>query len=181
MKPKTHNEFRESVCIGCLKPGSPRKVNQELEEKVREKIFSGFSLKDVNLPYGLCFGCYRALKKETPFPKKDIDYESKKVSRHDVVNGYCKCWICSEGRSKKRLSLKAKRGPKSGVKEKVQKSFSICSTCHQRVGKGIPHKMPCGRSVGKKVDNILKQAEGNSVLEDKIAATVIQKKGVKKD
>ena len=180
MKPKTHEDFRESVCIGCLKPGCTRKVTEKTEYRVKDKIFNGFSLNDLNLPYGLCSGCYRAIQKETPFNRKnDIDYQRKKVSRHDVVNGYCTCWICSEGRSKKRLSLKHKRGPQTP--KKVQESVTICSICHQRIGKGIRHKKPCKGFMKKRVDNLLKHADGNSVLEDKIAATVIQKRVVKKD
>ena len=43
MLPKTHEEFRKSVCVGCHKPGQHRTVSENLAKLVREKIFSGYT------------------------------------------------------------------------------------------------------------------------------------------
>ena len=67
MLPQSHEDFRRSVCVGCHKPGCKRKVSELLEPIVREKIFSGYSVKNKSLPLGVCQGCSRQLKKEKKF------------------------------------------------------------------------------------------------------------------
>ena len=185
MKPQTHNDFRKSVCLGCHKPGARRKVSpkSKLELKVREKIFSGYSAEDMGLPVGLCGGCERAIYKDKPFPSLGVNYDTLKVSRQDVQDGVCSCYICTAGRSKKKLSLKRKRGRPSTENQEVSNKVSkpkvikVCPVCKQKVGKGIRHPQPCKGSDKVKVDNILVLAEGDQVLEEKICSSVIQKKG----
>ena len=109
MLPQTHEDFRRSVCVGCHKPGCKRKVSELLEPLVREKIFSGYSVKNKSLPLGVCQGCSRQLKRDKKFFKMDFDYDvlTRNMSRSDVgEDGRCVCYICSAGRSKKRMNLK---------------------------------------------------------------------------
>ena len=177
MKQQSHDDFRASVCVGCHKPGCERKVKEgKLEKKVQEKIYSGFSLKDTSLPFGLCDGCRTALITDcsTVF---SISYENKKVKRQDIVDGRCVCYICEAGRSKKKLKLKRKRGPKTGKQSPQNKK--ICGICKQVIGRGIPHPQPCRSSDGRKADNILSLAENNNV-EQKIASSVIDKSAADK-
>ena len=173
MKPQSHDDFRASVCVGCYKPGCERKVTEgTLEKKVKEKIYSGFSLKDTSTPFGLCGGCRIALISDssTIF---NVSYENKKVKRQDVIDGRCVCYICEAGRCKKTTKLKRKRGPKTG-KQSPPKNVKICGTCKQVIGRGIPHPQPCRSSDGRKADNILSLAENNNV-EQKMASSVIDK------
>ena len=98
--------------MGCHKPGCKRKVSELLEPIVREKIFSGYSVKNKSLPLGVCQGCSRQLKKEKKFFKMDFDYDdlTRKMSRRDVdEDGRCLCYICAAGRSKKKICLKRKK------------------------------------------------------------------------
>ena len=180
MKPQSHGDFRESVCLGCHKPGARRKVTPKLEKKVREKIFAGYSAADTGLPVGLCGGCERALYKDKPFPSVGVNYDKLKVSRQDVQDGVCRCYICTAGRQK--FPQKRKLGRPNlkdqDIPEKVSKSkvIKVCPVCKQKVGRGIRHPQPCKGSDKVKVDNILGLAEGDKVLEEKISSTVIQKK-----
>ena len=184
MKPQTHSDFRESVCLGCHKPGARRKVTpkSKLELKVREKIFSGYSAEDTGLPVGLCGGCERALYKDKPFPSLGVNYDALKVSRQDVQDGVCRCYICRAGRQKfpkkRKLGRPSLKLPDNSSSDKVPKSkvIKICPTCKQKVGRGIKHPQPCSRSDKVKVDNIIGLAEGDNVLEEKICSAVIQKK-----
>ena len=169
MKPKSHDEFRATVCVGCHKPGCERRVKDTLEKKVQEKIYSGFSLKDTSMPFGICDACRTALLKEAN-PIFKIKYENQKVKRQDVVDGRCVCYICEAGRCKKKMNLKKKRGPKSG--QKSPNSIKICGTCKQVIGRGIPHPQPCRGSDGRKAGNILALADNNNV-EQKMASSVI--------
>ena len=79
-KPKSHDEFRASVCVGCHKPGCERRVKDTLEKKVQEKIYSGFSLNDTSMPFGICDACRLALKEANPI--YTISYENKQALRN---------------------------------------------------------------------------------------------------
>ena len=109
MKPQSHREFRESVCLGCL-PGTRRKVTPKLEKKVREKIFAGSSTADTGLPVGLCGGCERALYKDKPFPSLGVNYDKLKVSRQDVQVLHLHCWKAKVSTEKKTWAPKQASG-----------------------------------------------------------------------
>ena len=119
---------------------------------------------------------------DKPFPSLGVDYDALKVSRQDVQDGVCSCYICAAGRSKKKINLKRKRGRPSTKKQDVSNKVSkpkvikVCPVCKQKVGKGIRHPQPCKGSDKVKVDNILDLAEGDKILEEKICSSVIQKK-----
>ena len=181
MKPQSHEDFRASVCIGCHKPGSKRKVTVNNEQKVQDKIFAGFSLSNTSLPYGLCNGCQRALLKEKPFPDYKINYENLKVSRKDLKDDKCACYICEAGRNKKTPSLKRRPGPKSNKIKVKNTKIKICSRCKQRIGLGIPHPQPCSVTGGRQADNILKLTQNNNDVEEKLVSSAIQKLSVKED
>ena len=182
MKPQSHDDFRASVCLGCHKPGARRKVTpkSQLEKKVRNKIFSGYNASDTGLPVGLCGGCERALYYEDkPFPSLGVNYDTLKVSRQDMNDGVCRCYICSAGKQKFPMKRKVGR-PSLKIKNrrKVSKSdvIRICPVCKQKVGRGIKHPQPCSTADKVKVDNIIELAEGDKVLEEKISSSVIQKR-----
>ena len=174
MLPQSHEDFRRSVCVGCHKPGCKRKVSELLEPIVREKIFSGYSVKNKSLPLGVCQGCSRQLKKEKKFFKMDFDYDdlTRKMSRRDVdEDGRCLCYICAAGRSKKKICLKRKKS------QNAPKKINICNKCNQKIGKGISH--PCVKS--RKVDNLRILAEENNNVSEQLASAVINEKGDKPD
>ena len=110
------------------------------------------------------------MRKNKPFPVFGINYDKLKVSRQDVQDGVCRCYICTAGRSKKKTNSKRKIGRPSlknqDVPDKVSKS-KVIKVCHPQ---------PCKGSDKVKVDNILELAEGDKVLEEKICSSVIQKK-----
>ena len=170
MLPQSHDQFRSTVCVGCHKPGCKRKINANLEVKVRKKIYPGYSIKNTSLPFGICEGCRRQLDRDDDdFFKQDFDYDelTRNMSRKDVgEDGRCTCYICSAGRSKKLQSFKRQKP------QKVKKKINICVKCSQKVGKGLAH--PCVKS--KKVDNVMKLAEENNNVSEQIASTVIHEK-----
>ena len=89
MKPKSHEDFRASVCVCCHKAGVERVVKDHHIELIRKKVFSGYSLEDFTLPYGLCCGCRHRLISNPNF-SVSIDYESlsKSIKRNESSNDY---------------------------------------------------------------------------------------------
>ena len=64
MLPKTHQESRASLCIGCHKLGSTlRKISPKstLLTKVQQNIYDGFSVSSESLPNVICDGCRKTL------------------------------------------------------------------------------------------------------------------------
>ena len=105
MKPKSHDEFRASVCIGCHKSGVKTVVSPAKVKLVQDVIFNGFSLDYSAVPYGLCDSCRNLLNRGTYVPKFNYDELTKSIKR--ITNGgMCHCYICKAGRSKKRIKVK---------------------------------------------------------------------------
>ena len=157
MKPKSHDEFRASVCIGCHKSGVKTVVSPAKIKLVQDVIFNGFSLDYSAVPYGLCDSCRMLLNRGNYMPKFNYDALTKSMKR--ISNGEkCNCYICTAGRSKKRNKVKKlKPGPKpsNGDKEENEaKVVKICSKCKQVVGKGIRH--PCLKR--NQADNLMNLA-----------------------
>ena len=174
MKPKSHEDFRASVCVCCHKAGVERVVKDHHIELIRKKVFSGYSLEDFTLPYGLCCSCRHSLISNPNF-SVSIDYGSlsKSMKRNESSNDRCDCYICSLGRSKKKTSLKKQKPgpkPKNGEpSEVILKSIKVCPKCSQVIGRGKPH--PCQKRL--KPSNILKLA-GNEKVKEKICNKVLQ-------
>ena len=105
MLPKSHEESRASLCIGCHKLGSTlRKIlpKSTLLEKVQQHIFKGFSLENTSLPNVICDGCGRSILKEKFQKKIDYDKLTRAMPRGQSEDR-CQCYICQEVRSDKNL------------------------------------------------------------------------------
>ena len=173
MLPQTHEDFRRTVCVGCHKPGQKRTVNQNVAVFVREKIYSGFSLDNKSLPIGICNGCRVTVTTRDKIYDRKFDYDTltRNMSRHDVQNGRCTCYICSAGRSKKLQSKKKKPGPKYLQSTSKPKTYKICSNCNGHLSRGINHK--CWQT--NKAKNTVRLAETQGTKEQ-VASTIIRDK-----
>ena len=170
MLPKTHEEFRRSVCVGCHRSGVDRQVTNASIHQVRQKIYSGFS--DIeSLPIGLCCRCRHMLKSDQPF-YKNFEYDDLvKTFKRTIVkgDGPCPCYICLLGRAKNKTKMKKKKpGPKT---QETPPSVKVCTKCSQEINKGKPH--PCIER--SKANNLLKLA-AKQVVKEQIANEVIKEK-----
>ena len=170
MKPKTHDEFRASVCVGCHKSGVTTIVRPEKVKLIQDEVYNGFSLENTAVPFGLCNSCRGRLNRGTYVRIFEYDNLTKSIKRSN--GSTCSCYICQKGRSKKRIKVKRlKPGPKtsSGDKINAAKAIKICSKCSQAIGKGIRHK--CFKRL--KADNLLNLATVDSTRQQ-IANKVVK-------
>ena len=143
MKPKSHDEFRASVCVGCHKSGVKQVVTSAKVQLIQEKVYNGFSKENTAVPYGLCESCRGCLNRGTFVKKFDYDELIKSIKRNSN-SLKCVCYICEKGRSKKRnVVKKLKPGPKPFIAneeiDQVSKPLKICRKCNQVIGRGIRH------------------------------------------
>ena len=118
MKPKSHDEFRASVCVGCHKSGVTTVVPSAKVKLIQDVIYNGFSLENSAVPYGLCNSCRNTLNRGTYVPIFDYDKLTKSIKRSSSSS--CICYICQKGRSKKRIKVKRlKPGPKQSSSHKM--------------------------------------------------------------
>ena len=162
---RTHQENRESLCIGCHKRGKTlRKISEIVAPKVRENIFSGYSFGNCSLPCMICDTCSKEVRSDRKVQIFDYDKLTRSMPRGHSQE-QCQCYICLKVRSNKNLSyLKShhkKRGPKSSTLAPPKKLFKVCPKCRQKVGPGIRHHC----TPGKKAKNISSLAETRDVKE----------------
>ena len=181
MLPKSHEESRASLCIGCHKLGSTlRKISPKstLFEKVQQHIYDGFSLENTSLPHMICNGCRNAVRKGKFKKKFDYDKLTRTMPR-GRNDDRCQCYICQEVRSPTNMRHLPNNSPQKMAKSQNKsksKPVKVCPKCKQRIGKGIRHHC----TPGKEPKNISKLVESKDVKEQ-VASSLLHDMTPNKD
>ena len=172
MLPKSHQESRASLCIGCHKLGSNlRKISnsETLKSFVKDKIFDGYSCDNDSLPNVICDVCRMEIRGDRVgrhYTKKfDYDKLTRSMPRGQKSE-QCQCYICQKVRDKQNRpkhtkNHQRKRGPVSSAHDKSLKSktFKVCGKCGQKIGRGIKHHC----TPGKQAKNLTNHAKSIDV------------------
>lgn len=181
----SHEENRKKVCVSCglkitIGKNNFKKfqITAKIKELICEFLNPNFNEWDDRYPISICTRCRISLvqqkndKLNRKLPKMP-NFEKILIPKETRCSGKCNCLICQTARSKSHPNRRHRKT--NNKNNKRNKKLSICETCLQVLGKGLPHRCVVSRS-SKNAVHILNKTDIPNKQKEQVAVTIIKTK-----